>query len=483
MDYLVRRVYEIAGDTPDKEAVIFKDETLTYKELCFKMEAVASFLCEKKVQKESAICFMALSKPEMIYTYLGILLHGSVAVFLDKNATPETIYKIYSKTKSAVLFCDKSCGEYDEKMNRYPIKKSFSGFEKDVFSMKYDIPSPNSPCEMLFTTGTTSEPKGVVHTYSSVFSILQNTIKGTSLSKEERMLMPLPLNHSFALRVLRAVLYQGATLVLQNGFTFAKNSEENIMRHQCSAMACVPASYEVMKSQMKEKFSEVMSHLRYIEFGAGSLNIKQRKEITKLLPDVCIYNTWGSSETGGVIFGKVSELVSDEQRIGALGRVVEGTKVRVKNDRMCLCGPMLMKEYFGDPKLTKDTLFEEDGTTWLLTGDSIDLLEDGTVFMRGRADDILNVGGEKVSPVEVAEAASLYDGIIECACVGEEDEILGQHPVLFVVPTKHYVEEELIRFLSKKLERFKLPARFIQIPELPKNSMSKIDKKRLLAYL
>ena len=142
-----------------------------------------------------------------------------------------------------------------------------------------------------------------------------------------------------------------------------------------------------------------------------------------------------------------------------------------------------MKEYYGNSDLTKETLFEEEGVTWLLTGDSIELMEDGTVFMRGRADDILNVGGEKVSPVEVSEVASMYDGIIECACIGEEDDILGQHPVLFVVPDDSYREDDCIRFLSKKLERYKLPTRFITLSELPKNSMSKIDKKKLLTKL
>ena len=72
MDYLVRKIYEIAGETPEKEAVIFKKETLSYKDLCFKMEAVASFLDEQNIKKGSAVCFSAVSKPEMVYTYLGI---------------------------------------------------------------------------------------------------------------------------------------------------------------------------------------------------------------------------------------------------------------------------------------------------------------------------------------------------------------------------------------------------------------------------
>jgi long-chain acyl-CoA synthetase len=226
-----------------------------------------------------------------------------------------------------------------------------------------------------------------------------------------------------------------------------------------------------------------MSHLRYIEFGAGSLNIKQRKEITALLPQVEIFNTWGSSETGGVIFGRVSRMVTDEKKIGALGMVSKGAEIQVKNDRMCLSGPMLMEGYFENEELTKETIFYEDGKKWLMTGDSVIVEDDGTVFMLGRADDILNVGGEKVSPVEIAEVATMYEGIKECAAVGEEDEILGQHPVLFVVPGDSYKEEELVKFLSQKLERYKLPARYIRLSQLPRNAMSKIDKRKLVTLL
>lgn len=483
MDYLVRKIYEIAGDTPLKEAVIFKDETLCYRDLCFKMEAVASFLRDKGIKKGDRVCFSTPSKPQMVYTYLGIVLVGAVAVFLDKNATADSVNHIYNTTEAKILLWDKPLEKYEQNIVRYPMKGTYEPYEKTEISMIYEIPDKDEISEMLFTTGTTSAPKGVVHTYESVYAILQNTILGVSVSQEERVLLPLPLNHSFALRVLRAVLYQGATLILQNGFTFAKNAEDNILNHHCTAMACVPASYEVMKSQMKEKFSQVMSKLSYIEFGAGSLNVKQRKEITSLLPGVRIYNTWGSSETGGVIFGDVSQMVKDENLIGALGKVISKAKVRVVNGRMALAGSMLMKEYFKNTDLTKETLFTEDNIRWLLTGDCVSVTDEGYVFMKGRADDILNVGGEKVSPIEVSEMASLYQGIKECVCVGEEDEILGQHPILAAVIDSSFDEGNLMRFLSQKLERYKLPARVVILDELPKNAMSKIDKNRLMALL
>ncbi|RKI73879.1 hypothetical protein D7V90_23840, partial [bacterium 1xD42-87] len=181
---------------------------------------------------------------------------------------------------------------------------------------------------------------------------------------------PLPLNHSFALRVLRAVLYRGATVVLQNGFTFAKEVENNVVNHGCNAMACVPASYEVMKSQMQDAFAGTLGGMRFIEFSAGSLSIQQRKEITALLPGVQIYNTWGSSESGGAIFCDVCEAVKSEERAGTLGKPLAG-KVQImitdsdgkemeSNEshpgRMALRGDMQMAGYWNNKEMTEQTL-------------------------------------------------------------------------------------------------------------------------------
>ena len=263
------------------------------------------------------------------------------------------------------------------------------------------------------------------------------------------------------------------------------------MTFNCNAMACVPSSYEVMKSQMQDDFSRVLSKLTFIEFSAGSLSIRQRREITKLIPSVQIYNTWGSSESGGAIFCDVSKVVADPVKIGSLGRPLED-KVEVKildskgntiqsdaahPGRMTLKGDMQMSGYWNNEEATKNTLV--DG--WLLTGDMAYLDDEGNVYMLGRADDIINVGGEKVSPIEVENIAGEYEYIKECVCIGVEDSegIMGQVPILFVVTKTGYEENELIKFLSKKMERYKLPQKYIKLQELPRNRMQKIDRNEL----
>lgn len=494
MDTLVNRILDLAKAQPDKIAAALKKEQLTYAGLAGKMIGIATALKEMGVKEGDRVCFSAVSKPEMIAAYLGIQMCGGVVVFLDKNSTAENMAAIYEEAESKLLLTDKPLKEYAQCCNVVSLKKIYQAADENVCRENLDSyrisPDEETTAEILFTTGTTGKPKGAMLSYRAVYHILQNTADGIGIRSDDRMLLPLPLNHSFALRVLRAVLYQGGTIVLQNGFTFARDVENNVEQYQCTAMACVPASYEVMRSQMQDVFAKVLGKLRYIEFSAGSLSIRQRREITALLPGVTIYNTWGSSESGGAIFCNVSEVVKDETLIGALGKPLDG-KVEVQvvgpdgksvqgdqehPGRMAIKGAMEMSGYWKNPEATKEMLF--DG--WLLTGDMV-YLKDGYVFMLGRADSIINVGGEKVSPIEVEDIAGQYDKIRECACIGVEDpkQVMGQVPVLFVVPKMGYAEEELEKFLMGKLERYKIPQQFVKVDVLPRNRMQKVDRKAL----
>ena len=493
MDTLVNRISELAEKQPDKIALAFKKEQLTYGQLFSKIIAVSEGLKELGVVKGDRVCFSAISKPEMVAIYLGIQMCGGIAVFLDKNSTAQNMAMIYGEAQSKLLLTDKPMREYGEKCNLFSMKKIYAESNVEQVSEKnnYSInPKEEDIAELLFTTGTTGKPKGVILSYKAVYHILSNTIDGIGIREDDRVLLPLPLNHSFALRVLRAVLYRGATIIFQNGFTFATEIEKNITTYDCTALAAVPASYEVMKSQMQDKFVQILNKLRYMEFSAGSLSIKQRKEITTLLPDVQIFNTWGSSETGGVIFCNVNEVVKSDKKVGMLGKCHPSTQIKVidsngntiKSDeknpgKMVLKGDMQMSGYWKMPELTEKTLV--DG--WLLTGDLVYLDEDGDIFILGRADDIINVGGEKVSPIDVENTAGQYKDVKECACIGVEDPdgILGQVPILFVTAEVGYDEKEFKKYLAEKMERYKIPYKCILLDELPRNRMQKIDRKEL----
>lgn len=495
MKTLITRIMEIVLDKPDKLAVAFKKEQLTYYELLEKIKSIGSCLANMGIQKGDRILFTTLSKPEMVATYLGIQYCGAIAVFLDKNVTVGNIEFVYKDTNAVLVLTDKPLKHINNNIKILSLKKLYLGELNECYNNKeisYEIPMENDIAELLFTTGTTGNPKGVILSYKTVYNILKNTIDGIGIREDERLLLPLPLNHSFALRVLRALLYQGASIILQNGFTFAKEIENNLDAYHCTALAVVPASIETISRQMQGQFAEIIGKFRYIEAGAGSLTVEQRKRLTKLLPNTIIYNTWGSSESGGALFINVTEIESDPEKIHSIGKPLHNIQVRVLNEegneiqqsdnehpgRMSLKGDMQMIGYWNRKELTEETL--KDG--WLQTSDIVYIDNDGYVYMLGRADDIINVGGEKVSPIEVENIASEYPHIRECACIGipDPDKILGNVPILFVVPKDNiYSSEDIHTYLAEHMERYKLPKYYIQLQDLPRNRMQKIDRKAL----
>lgn len=492
---IVEAVLRYGECTPEKLAIGFKQTRINYGTLCRQMKTAAVALKEEYGIKENDLVMLsAVSKPEYIVTLLAIQYLGAVSVPIDKSAKEENIKEIYHFISPSILLTDSRLN--DDTISKVSLK-SFYEFvrnretENDENAVVYRCPDKSRLAELLFTTGTTGKPKGAMLTYGNIYASTHNTITGVGMLETDVILIPLPLNHSVGMRVLRSALYSGATVVVQNGFTFAKELETNISRFNCTALVSVPASMEIVMRQMQDRFSDILGGLRYIEFGAGSLSYDMKKKLSRILPNTTIFNTWGSTETGGAIFLNVSER---QDKLTSLGRPVEGIRLKVVDakgnaieakdidtcGRMVLQGDMMMAGYFKMEKETEQTLV--DG--WLYTNDMVYTDEEGFVYMLGRADDIINVGGEKVSPIEVENLAQEYEQIRECACIGVEDPqgVLGQIPVLYVVPEgAGFDTNECIRFMASRMEKYKLPQKILFIEELPRNRMKKLDRKALKA--
>lgn len=484
---LIEKIQEHAEKQPDKLAVAFKNDILDYRELSQKITTIGTLLVSEGIRKNDRVLFTATSKPEMVAMYLGIQYAGGIAVFLDKNATGDSMVDIYEDCKASVLLTDKPVKNLSDRVNVKSLRGLYNHEAVEQVA-SYTLPDDDDIAEMIFTTGTTGKPKGVMLSYGAVRNILLNTIEGVGITSQDILLMALPLNHSLGLRDLRAYLWLGASIILQNGFTFIDDIEKNINQYHCTGMTLVPATAAKIRVQMQDDFSRVLNRLRYIEVGAGSLTVAQRKELPVLLTDVQIVNTWGSSECGGAIFLKVNEVYKDAKKVSALGKPLPNVSVRALSTsgeemqptednpgKLSVKGGMVMSGYWNRPELSVETIV--DG--WLLTNDLV-YFEDGYVYMLGRADDIINVGGEKVSPIEIENAAGQFPGIYECACAGvpDPDEVFGQIPVLFYVTNDENLStDELNAFLVKQLERYKLPKQYIRVDEIPRNVMKKIDRK------
>ena len=258
LETLVEKVLFYGDTMPEKAALCFKDKTVSYGELCAKVKNIAADLTRKGIMRGDRVMLSAVSKPEYVAALLGIQYVGAVAVPIDKTAKNESITDIWEITDAKIFLADgKKC---PESVKTSSLKNLYEQAEcANTEGQNYQMPGESDLCELLFTSGTTGKPKGAMLSYRCIYANMLNTWKGIGMLSSDIILDPLPLNHSFGMRVLRSALYIGATVVLQNGFTFAKETENNIIQHKCTAMACVPAAIEPIANIYKDKTFEASS--------------------------------------------------------------------------------------------------------------------------------------------------------------------------------------------------------------------------------
>ena len=278
---LAEAVLEHAASQPDKTAVFFKKQAVTYGELADRLKAAAVIMRDDYgVKRGDRVMMSAISKPEYIVVLLAVQYLGAVSVPADKSSLGESLVQLYDYVTPALLITDTPTGDAELK------KVSFHDFYQavldrvesgDADDIEYVKPDMQDIAEIIFTTVTTGTPKGAMLSYNAFWHISDNTIKGTGRTPDDIELIPLPVNHSFGMRVLRAMLYLGGTIVLQNGFMFIKETRSNIEKFHCTGISIVAASLEMLYRSFGDQFVEVFSQLKRIEVGASSLSVAMKK--------------------------------------------------------------------------------------------------------------------------------------------------------------------------------------------------------------
>ena len=489
MDTLVEAIERNREIIPDKIALRYKKDILTYRELQNKIELVSGYLESIGIEKGDRIILEALSKFDYVITFIAAQRVGAITIPIERAPKFEVLNHIYNLTEAKIYLS--SNGKSVDRISAKSYKTVLEQAKLKQIRGAYKNPSPEDIGELIFTTGSTGKPKGTTHTLKGINCNMKNTWHGIGMLDTDIILLPLPLNHSFGMRVLRSALLIGATIVLQNGSVFIKETESNIESYSCTALACVSTAMEMMLQQIDEtKVGDVFGRLRYIEFSAGAVPVQLRKKLLRLLPNTEIHNTWGSSESGGCLFLNLKECPDKIESMGKPldniqvclieqdnNKILEGIGEKVIG-KMALKGDMQMIGYWGQEDLSKEIL--KDG--WLIMSDLVWKDSDGYFYMIGRADDIINTAGEKVSPNEIETVVNQYLNVKESACVGvkDPDGVLGEIPIIYIVADKNLINlNSLKEYLAQKLSSYKIPSHFIFLDSLPRNAMGKIERKKL----
>lgn len=315
----------------------------------------------------------------------------------------------------------------------------------------------SDPADLLFTSGTTGQPKGVVLTHRNLLAAIDQINAFIGNGPEDRELMPLPLHHSFGLGRLRCNLRLGATLLLSDGMKRLGDLFRLAEEWQATGMALVPAGVALLLRTAAPRLAAL--NLNYLEIGSSPMARSQKEALCALLPSCRLCMHYGLTEASRSTFLSLHEA---GDRLDSIGRPAAGVEIDLVEGELYVRGGAVAQE------------------GWLATGDLGWRDDEGYLYLSGRKGEMIDVGGQKVAPLEVEAALLSHPAVEECACVGVADP----HGICHEVVKAYLVggevaPHELTSFLRSRLDPYKVPALFEWVEALPRTPSGKLLRSQL----
>lgn len=476
---IIEQLGLIAKQFPDRRAIVAGKTSLSYGELWSRIQHAARWLQEQGVQPGARVVWSSEpGDPWFAVGYFATHLLGAVAVPVDGKIAPANRQAVLEQSDASLVVFDEAFRSF-----RSLISAPDAGAAQDALEPAARL---DDLADVLFTSGSTGRPKGVALTHANICAAVRNINQFIGNTADDVEVVTVPLSHSFGLGRMRCVLAMGGTLVLVPGLTFPALTFNALTTHRATGLACVPAGAALLLKWGAERFGACADHLRYMELGSAPMPREDKQWLMKLLPRTRICMHYGLTEASRSAF---IEFHADAHRIDSIGRASPNVTIRIGSADGQVLPPnavgtifvraeTVMKGYWRDPQRTAAVL-SEDG--WLNTGDLGYADEEGYLYLVGRGEDVINVGGRKVYPSTVESAAQEFEGVLEAACVGEARDVVGQTPVLYVVARDPAALDpaSLQQFLASRLEYYAVPTRIELVKELPKTSSGKVQRSLL----
>jgi long-chain acyl-CoA synthetase len=342
---------------------------------------------------------------------------------------------------------------------------------------------------LLYTSGSTGAPKGVMHTHHGLMSVTASITTYLGSAADDVILQVLPLSFGYGLSQLLTTFAVGGTLVLERFFAFPPLTLARIAEERATGFAIVPTIAALIAQT--DLSGHDLSSLRTITNAGAALPPDLARTLGQKLPHVRIIPMYGQTECIRASFLPPEELL---RRPASVGRGIPGQDYWLVDEQgepvapggrgeLVVRGPHVMSGYWKMPEETAQKIRpgRHARERVLLTGDLFHMDADGWLTFIARKDDIIKTRGEKVSPKEVEETILGLEGVAEAAIVGAPDPILGEAIVAFVVPMPGmFLDERSVqRHCAARLEDFAVPRSVFVLEEMPKTPNGKIDKQAL----
>ncbi len=482
---VVEAVFFYAKNTPNKLALADDFREVTYQEYALLIQKFAAVLKDVGVKNDDKVVLEARQSIDYLALELATQLLGGIFVPLEHNCSAVKITETAERVDAAVIVTDSEITTA-RKVFSYNY---FNDVQTKVNAVDvFSLPSFEDVSEILFSTGTTGKEKGIILTHKNDIALAENVIFGVEMEKDNVELIPSPMNHSHGLRRYYANMYNGCSVIILGSVMNVKRIFYCLENYGVTAMDLVPAALSVVLKLTKGKLGEYKNQLRYIQFGAAPMSEDDKSAICSILPDTRMYNFYGSTESGCTFIYNFNVPNPKKNCIGkpthnVTAILTDDNRNELKNapnvnGLLATKGSMNTLGYWRDEEEANKVL--HDGVVY--SNDIAYFDADGDAILLGRKGDVINVGGNKVSPDEIETVAKRMDVIADCGCVPVEDKAKGQVPKLFVQMKKGVSFDPIIirEFLSNNLEPYKVPIFIEEIEKIPRSFNGKLLRKELI---
>jgi len=466
---------------PTKTALIFENTKINYSELNKKSKLLAKFLL--KIDS-NVISILLPNSIDFCISYFAILYSGKICHIIPTSISDSNLATQVEITKSTSII---SNSVFKKKLSRTNLLKNCSFLDIESFDYEENesiLPNINSSSDamILFSAGTTSNPKGVKLSHTNVVSTVNRVSDYLKISDTDLDVICLPLSHSFGLGCLNCIIRSGGTAIIHKNTLNMSEIIHSIKNHQATSFASTPTTFQNIIDNHKLLFKTSIDSIRYLLTNSSPMQPTLTNSILEILDDKKLYTYYGLTEASRSTFHLYKK---NDKKIKSVGKPLPEVVVKIFTDshectpmetgEICIKGPHVSSGYFTDVAKVKTS--EE----WLHTGDIGYFDTDGYLFLVGRKDDLINVGGEKVFPKEIEDVIINLQDIEEVAIKGIFDESFGQIVKAFVVRKMNadITDNDIISFCRGKIENYKIPKIIEFLPKLPKNEQGKLLRHKL----
>ncbi|MCL5126304.1 MAG: long-chain-fatty-acid--CoA ligase [Deltaproteobacteria bacterium] len=485
----------------DKIALSYERRDYTYSDLNSRVNRLANFMSERGVRKGDVVATLMKNSNFQIEVYWSCAKIGAIFAPLNcRLQKTELEHLILHSGAKTLIFGHEFSGavEYLNDVCSINLLIQASGvlhpcslnYEQILEGSSDTAPgasvSESDACQLLYTSGTTGKPKGVILSHGNVLWNVMNCLLTRRDSDKDVLLLVGPLYHAAGLNShLTPKITVGAKVVVMKEFD-SQNMMKLIEQHKVTVVSAAPSLYHILfESPDLERYD--VSSVVSCSVGASICPTETKEDIVRFFPNIKgVLDVYGATEaTCNISILDADDWLSKPQSVGkglpfTRIRVVDGTghDVSINQVGEIICkGPNIMAGYHRDPEETRRVL--RDG--WLHTGDLGMLDQDGYLSIVGRLKDIIISGGENIYPREVEEVLFAHSKIKEAAVIGVKHLKWGEAVKAMVVlkTGQKATEKEIIEYCKQHIASYKAPKLVDFLDEIPKTSSGKIDKKLL----